>query len=563
RLTTSAGDIEIHDGALVLQQQAQTFPGIGVDVGPGETRRIAGAITVDFLRVQAGGTLALTENTFIIVRGNVLIAGVIDGRGDRRTIDGRDLTIQQLVDGDGATDEGIIITGTIDCGGFTKDIDDTAVAARGDFPGGNGGAIFLSSSNDGMANPQTSAQIFISGRVLADGGETSSQSPLTALPGRGGKVLIGSRGSLGLSGRISARGGRAFISADGNEGLGGQIELVALNDIEIARVLEINASGGASSGPAGGDGGSILLEAPVGLIDLDNFDIENLGGRSLNSATGVGGRGGLVTLTGATVNLDNVIVRVSGGETTRADAGVGGDGGTLQIANTTAMSISQSSRLFSEGGRTRLLGSPGGSGGAIKLINLDEASAVALHFRGEASVRGGYNALGSDGPEGVICVSGSNLDSDLQLVGTNNFPLSNCTEGDLTETVLHDLDCDDGTIVPSSVSTSVPVILNLDFYRILITPGMVAEPFTMITVSTTGEEGGNIDLFLGPDTALGSSDPLDYPFASTGPDSTEEIADFDFNAAGLSAGDFLSVMVRESSTFVEDYTITVACSGPP
>ncbi|HVR72678.1 MAG TPA: hypothetical protein VMT52_00025, partial [Planctomycetota bacterium] len=296
RLTTSAGDIEIHDGALVLQQQAQTFPGIGVDVGPGQTLRVAGAIVTDFLRVQAGGALVLAEDTYLLVRGNILIAGEVNGRGNRRTIDGRDLTIQQFVDGNGATEESIIITGTIDCGGFTKDIDDTAVAARGDFPGGNGGKIFMSSVSDGAADPQVFAQIFISGRVLTDGGETRSQSPLTALPGRGGQVLIGSRGSLGLSGRISARGGRAFFRADGNEGIGGDIELVALNRIELARVLEINASGGASSGPAGGDGGSILLEAPVGLIDLDNFDIENLGGRSLNSATGVGGRGGLVTL---------------------------------------------------------------------------------------------------------------------------------------------------------------------------------------------------------------------------------------------------------------------------
>jgi hypothetical protein len=561
RLTTSAGDITIHDGALALQQLVQTFAGNGIDVAPGETRLISGAFVTTFLRVQTGGTLTLTEDTFIVVLGNVLIAGNINGRGDRRTIDGRDLTIEQLADGNAGTDEGIVITGTIDCGGFTRDVDDTPTTARGDFPGGNGGEIFMSSLNDGGADPQVFAQVFISGRVLSDGGETSSQSPLTAAPGRGGQVLIGSRASLGLSGRISARGGRSFFSADGNEGLGGDIELVALNDIEIARVREINASGGASSGPAGGNGGTILFEAPVGVIDLDNFDIENLGGRTTNATTGAGGDGGVVTLTAATVLLDNVIVRVSGGETTRAGAGVGGDGGTLQIVNTSAMSISASSRIFSEGGSTRLLGTPGGTGGSIKLINLDEAAPGSLVFQGEASVQGGRNAVGSDGPEGAICVSGSNPDSDVQLVGANNFPISNCTEGDLSETVLHDLDCDDGTIVPSAVSTGLPAILGIDFYRILITPGMVTEGFTLLTVSTTGEEGGNIDVFVGPDTALGSSNSADYTLgAGTGPDSTEEIVDIPLG--GLVAGDFLAVMVRESFNFVEDYTLTVACSGP-
>lgn len=557
RVSTSAGDIEIHDGLLTRVQRAQAFAGNGFDVAPGETRVVAGSVDVFWLRVQAGGTLRLAEDTYFRVLGDVLIAGKVDGRGRENSIDGKNLTINVLGDGSGVTTESVNITGVIDCSGFTRKEEDTGVNDRTSFAGGAGGEIFISPSSDGGVG----VQVFVSGRINVDGGDTFSQGAASSLPGRGGDIFLGSLSEIAISGRLTARGGRAYFTFNGLEGDGGRMQLVAEGSVEMGGVRELNASGGHATGSAGGDGGSILLEAPLGLIDLASFDIECRGGRSLLLSSGTGGVGGTVTLSGASVAVDNVGIRVTGGDADSADAGIGGPGGRVTAACTTSLRFEENTFIDAEGGVSHAAAAGGGAGGSISMVNFDAADPTALFFGGDASVQGGRNAVNSHGVEGRICTSNASAFSIARLTGTNSFPIDACLDTDLSEVVVHDLDCDDGTIVPEEVTTSLPAIIGRDFYRVLVTQDMVtanAASKLSLTINTKGEDGRNLNLYASRDPAdLGSSNPADYEFSSDGPTSDESIEIT--SIPGMVAGDYISILVQETSPFVEEYTIGVTC----
>ncbi|MBI4603188.1 MAG: hypothetical protein HY721_14610 [Planctomycetes bacterium] len=542
RVTTSGGSITIRQGAIAASAQTPSFTGTGFDVQPGQTVKAAAAYHVEWLRVQEGGTLELVEDAFFLVDGDVLIAGQVVGRGDKHAIDGRDLTI----DSDGIVN----ITGVIDCGGYEVGREDLPPSRRTQFAGGHGGEIYISSQETTSISP--GPHIFVSGRIAANGGDTFSTDSDTARPGKGGQLLIGTFGSLAVTGRLSARGGKCYFTADGNEALGGSIEIVAASSVQIGGVREVTANGGDSSGGTGGAGGSVLLEAPVGSLDLDDFDIECRGGRSTFATTGEAGAGGTATFTAATVLMTNMEIDASGGDAVRADSGEGGTGGTVQIAGTTAITVGGDVVIHADGGQTNLAATHGGTGGTLKVINLDESSSSALDFDGAATVEGGKDAVHSSGADGSICVAGSNTASNIKLVGNNNFPISNCTDDDLDDVVVHDMDCEDNTIRPADVTSTLPVIIGVDFFRVIKTSAST----DTVTVSTTGEDGGNVDLYTGPDTVLGSLSTGAYTQSSTNSDSTESI---DVDVSGLAVGDFFSVMVRERFTFVEQYTITIEC----
>lgn len=548
RVTTGGGDITMNPSPTTTAPQTPSFAGVGIDVAPGEKRSIAGALEVEWLRVQAGGTLVLLEDTLLVVTGDVEIAGRVDGRGNKHAIDGRDFT----VDADGI----INITGVIDTSGFEAVPNEVSPIERFDLAGGNGGEIYLSSAEDAGISP--GPHIFLTGVVKSDGGDSFSQVTATARPGDGGQILLGTRGSISMAGRISARGGNCYFNSEGARGNGGMIQIVATDDIEIGKVRELNANGGNSSGANGGDGGTVLLEAAVGTLNLDNFDVETQGGRTTFQFDGTGGVGGTSTFTAATVNLSRMTVNASGGDATNADSGEGGPGGTVQLAGTTAITVAPSVILLAEGGRTLVASTSGADGGNIKIVNIDESNLVALDFQGSASVEGGKDAINSGGKDGEVCSSGSNDASNIKLSGTNNFPISICTASDVEDLVVHDLDCDDSTIRPDTVSTALPAIAGVAFYRLYRTAGMVADGVTEVTLTVSGETGGNVNLYVGPAGVLGSTDPTDYTDSSTEPDSDEEIV---VDVSGLAAGQFLSVFVDEAFTFVEEYSITAACDA--
>ncbi len=548
RVTTSGGNITMNENPTTTAAQATSLLGNGFDVAPGEKRTVAGAQIVNWLRVQVGGTLVLLEDTLFVVLGDVEISGRIDGRGNEHAIDGRDFSL----DADGLVN----ITGTIDTSGFEFDPDEVSPHARRDLPGGHGGEIYISSAETTVDSP--GPHIFLTGIVRSNGGDSFSQAAATARPGGGGQILLGSMGSISMAGRITARGGSSYFNFEGNRGDGGSIQVVAIDNIEIGKVRELSSNGGAGSGGNGGDGGTILLEAPVGTLDLDNFDLECRGGQTTFAADGIAGTGGVVTLTSATVLLSGMTIDTSGGDATLDDRGEGGLGGTTQIAGTTAITVAPDVIINSDGGQSNAAGLHGGNGGNVKVVNINEASGVALDFEGSATVEGGKDAINSAGSDGEVCASGSNISSSLKLSGTNNFPISNCTASDVEDLVVHDLDCDDSTIRPDVVSTELPAITGVAFFRLYRTAGMIADSVDTVTLTLSGEAGGNINLYVGPAGVLGSTDTSDYPDSSTEADSDETI---DVDVSGLAAGQFVSVFLDEAFTFVEEYTLTASCGS--
>jgi len=534
RLSSSGGNITVRTAALVATPVAPTFGAGGITVLSGQTRRIRGNVPIAFLRVDTDGTLVLTGDTLIRVTGDVQIDGVIDGRGAEAVIDGKDLTIQA---------GGVVnILGTVNCSGYERDPDHTSPLQRGDFAGGSGGEIFISATG----------AIFVSGLVLSEGGATFSTSSLTALPGRGGQVLIGCTSSLALSGVISVRGGFSYFTPDGGEADGGTIELVALTNIEIGRAREFNASGGPASGATAGNGGEILFEAAIGILNINGVNMECMGGETTFTTAGVGGNGGTVSMSGTNVLLTNSVCRVPGGNSEFDEAGEGGDGGDVNVVGTLGVTADTGTFFIAQGGHTNVPIISGGTGGNVRLINLAQGAPGALVFNGQALVQGGFNAVGGGGVDGFVCVAGANQATIDSLTGSNNFPISGCGDLDVAEVVVHALDCNPATITPSEVSTELPAVLGLDFYFVVVPAGA-----TVITISTAGEASGDIDLYAGPAAALGSLVFAAYTFgASTGVDSTESI-DVDTVALGLVAGDIIAVLVNEAGAFVEEYTITV------
>lgn len=538
RLSSSGGNITVRSVALVATPVEPTFGAGGITVLSGETRQLQGDVPTAFLRVDAGGAVELTGSTLLRVTGDVQIDGLVNGTGAESAIDGKDLTIQA---------GGVVnILGHVNCSGFERDPDDTSPAQRGDFAGGSGGEIFISATG----------AIFISGSVLSEGGATFSTSSITALPGRGGQILIGCTSSLAVGGFVSVRGGFSYFTPDGNEASGGMIELVALNDIEMGLVQEFNASGGPASGATAGNGGEIFLEAAIGTLDVNGVRMECRGGETTFLTSGVGGNGGAVNMSASNVILSEVVCNASGGSSAFNQAGKGGDGGDVNVVGALGSTSDTEVVFLASGGNTNVPILSGGVGGNVRLINLAEDTPEALVFNGQASVQGGVNLVGGGADDGFICIAGGNQEAIDSVTGSNNFPIAGCGAQDVAEVVVHSLDCDLTTITPSTVATTLPSVLGLDFYLIVVPTGA-----TTLTLSTAGEESGDIDLYAGPASALGSLVLTDYTFDTSTGDTSAESVTVDTIALGLVAGDVIAVLVNEGGVFVEDYSITL--SGCP
>ena len=565
RLSCGVGDIELSAAELTTTPQATFLTGTGIDVGPGQRVRVAGAVVVDFLRVQVGGELILRENTFFTVLGDVEIAGIVrTARESDDRIEGNDLTIEAT---------GIInIPGTVDCSGADGNDRFEADEPRG--PGGRGGEIFISSLESPAFSP--GPHVFISGLVLSDGGDTFARGGKFAQPGHGGQILIGAQGTISIPGRISARGGFSVnqgLTIDAG-GRGGEIQLIAVGSvaatpsgIEIGGVTEIAASGGDSTGE-GGAGGSILLEAIAGTIDLNGVGVQAIGGDMTFFVAGDAGAGGSFRVNADTILLNNSDINVSGGDSPGdldqdgallgALGGSGGMGGIVRLAGSTLVDVNGNVQIRAVGGDSNESLTAGATGGEVSVINLDETNLAVVNFDGQVSVEAGRDNIGRFGTAGTVCERGADLASTLILTGANNFPISICGTDEINDLVIHDLDCDDGTINPNATSTQLPAITGIDFYRVDVTGA------DSVTVSTAGETSGNLQLFVGDASVFGSTTAADYCASSLNPDSTESIT-LDLTALPAACdpiGAFVSVFVAEANNFVEDYTITVDCVFP-
>ena len=566
RLSCGVGDVELSSAAIATTPQATFLTGTGIDVAAGERVAVQGSISVAFLRVQAGGEIFLRDNTFFTVLGDVEIAGTIaTSREADGQFEGHDLTIEAT---------GIInITGVVDCSG-ADGIDRFEVGnPRG--PGGNGGEIFISSLESPAFSP--GPHVFISGHVVSDGGDTHAIGGLRAAPGHGGQILIGAQGTMSINGRISSRGGFSVNQGltIGNGGRGGEIQLIAVGStvatpsgIEFGGLDEISVNGGPSTGE-GGAGGTILLEAIAGTVDLNGVGVQARGGPMTFFQGGNGGAGGGFRVVADSISLWRSDINVSGGDSpgdlnldgalTGVLGGTGGAGGIVRFAGTTLVDINGNVTIRADGGDSNQALTAGGIGGEVSVINLDEANPAVVDFDGSASVNGGRDHLFRLGTPGLICQRGAPAASSLALTGANNFPISACGSGQILDLVIHELDCNEATINPSSTSTRLPAITGIDFYRIDVSGGA-----TSLTVAASGETGGNIQLYVGDDAAFGSTSTADYCLSSTNADSTESIV-LDLTALPTGCdpiGAFVSVLVTEANTFVEDYTITVDCVFP-
>lgn len=542
RVSSSGGDITVSAADTVTVPQVPDFIGERqriIDVRPGQTLHRSGAFDLDYLRVQTGGVLVLDGDSFFFVAGDVEIAGAIRAQGNRRSSRGRNVTIEA---------GGIInITGTVDSSGFTPE--DPNPDDRELTVGGPGGSIFISSLE--LAAVAPGPHIFVSGVLRADGGSVKVSGSILGAPGSAGSVTLGASGDITIVGRASARGGVSDIPSAADTGLGGSVEIIAAGDIELARMLEINANGGSTSGTLAADGGTVLFEAPLGTLRLLDTNVECAGGDATFTDTSVAGNGGSVTFSADGVVVSDATLNASAGEPEGEAMGTGGNGGTIQLAGFSELTVLPGSLLDAEGGRTTEFDLLGGAGGSIKVVGLNELNPAVITFEGTASVLAGRDLHGVPGPAGTICQRGAGNRAIVNLTGSNASPPSSCSVNDLENFVVHDLDCDGNTIIPDQVATDLPPFTGLDFFRIRAPIGV------QLTISLQGGDEANLNLFAGIADALGSTNVNDYTFSSTEPGSNEEI---EIDLGDFDAGAFVSVWVVEQSGASVEYTLGVNCA---
>ena len=205
-MTSSAGNIEIRNTALNATPRTPVFVGaFPLDVGPGEKIELGGSWIVDYVRVAAGGTVRLLANTFLVVLGDVEIAGSIIGTGVDGDLNAYDLTI----DADGYVN----ITGLVDCSG--RDGRDRFNVQDPRGAGGDAAEIYISSAL--LSSLMPGPHIFISGQVLANGGETFATTISDGIPGQGGQILIGTAGARSRSGARSPLARESLHGSYGRE----------------------------------------------------------------------------------------------------------------------------------------------------------------------------------------------------------------------------------------------------------------------------------------------------------------------------------------------------------
>lgn len=551
RVSSARGDVTVTTTDPGVAAPAGTLAGTGIDVAPGETLAVSGRQAADFLRVQAGGVLALTANTIFEVTGDVIIAGTVQSRSGVGARDGHDLTL--------TAGGRIVITGMLDCGGVSNSLSpDLDIVS-----GGNGGTILLTAgSSSGSA---TEPDFFISGVVRSNGGEATADvyKDTNGRPGSGGSIWLGSHGTMVLSGKVVARGGATSATFLLGGGLGGQVQLIALDDLTIGNATKLSVDGGDTTGLTGGGGGSLTLEAPVGMVSVVGTEFLCRGGSLTGSDFGSAGSGGDFIVSCDRAVLNNALVSVDGGgitpggaQTGRDIEGVGGGGGRIEVAGVSALTFGPSLALHARGGQSSFLDDQGGAGGTVKLVHLLERP-QNFSFQSTVDVRGGLDMLGSLGEPGDVCYRGAGAIDVARMLGSNQFPVSPCAtaaEGGVEGStyITHDLDCDPATILPGSVNSQLPAATGVEFFRARV------DGADAVRIVLTGQDGGDVDLYAGRDVALGSLDANDYRYVSaeTGPEESVEI-----DLTTFTPGEYIAIAVIERTAIAEKINLELTCVG--
>ncbi len=560
RITSSGGDVTVRGDSTLFDEAAEVAAVVGtmilagaggLTVASGQEVEISGGRAVTFLDVQAGGKLILRDNTVILVTGDgvtpgsgdAFIGGEIVSQGGSGTSrqDGKDFSLTVASD--------LVITGIINCSGAngaTNDVGQTGGLDNEDDPdtvGGQGGVVYII----------TSGAVVVTGSIFSQGGNNDRQDPQRGSAGAGGQIFIGTTSTIPFrfSGQAGARAGNSYTNNFTTGPFGGDITLISMGDVLCEDVTIINASGGYNTGLTGGNGGSVIIEAPIGDTTVVGVDINASGGRLVHTPTGNGGDGGTISFSGQALLTNDMLFDVSGGDMVEVD-GTGGPAGSVTLSGSILVNVSSSVFINAQGGDSQGTTIPGGDGGNLFVTASDLVTPLVV-FDGSGTVRGGIDSNGLEGDEGSSCVSGILSSSSLaNFAGINNFPVASCgsTAFESFDSIVHDLDCDDATTPPGTFTTTLPAVLGADFYRVFFPGGA-----TGVTITTSGEAGRNLDLFVGSSAVLGSTNPADYPPAgsSTNPDSAETVT-------VAPSGAFLSVWVQEMSGIVEEYTITITCT---
>lgn len=537
-----------------------------LDVAGGQKVRVEGSYRLAWLRVRAGGTIQLVRSTVFDVKGDVEIAGVIEGLTSEDSLHAPDLTIAA---------EGIIrIAGAIRCSG-RNGADPTQFETE-KHAGGHGGHIYIQ-SDDWLLARSPGIYIAPGARIVANGGRSTSKGGVGAHAGRGGQILVGSYTGVAIAGRLAALGGRSYTTFAGSEGNGGAVEITATGgDIALYGVREINLAGGSSSGARAGRGGDLRIDAPSGAVTLDGFDVVTNGGRATYFATALGGGGGAIGVSARDLVASDagflaigghaLAVEIAGGNAP-ATGGAGGAGGAVSLGASRTLRLGDDDLdpavnalvpidISADGGRTVQPGFLGGAGGKVALVN-SSGDDFAFTFSGEISAGGGSGPNGLDGARGSVCTSGASLVVDASVVGPNDFPPADCALSGDGGLVLGDaLSCDPSTGLPSTVEAELPTVLGLKAFRVVITDAMrLGEP--IVAISTEGAPDGLLHLYVGGPDTFGSLYTSDYPWRDTSSGPSKRVC-VDLGTVDPAAP-FLSVLVVEMGPYVEAFTISVGC----
>ncbi|HWB58737.1 MAG TPA: FecR family protein [Chthoniobacteraceae bacterium] len=317
------------------------------------------------------------------------------------------------LNGTGSGSGGTIIASGSGTEGSYLTVDDT-VSANGGNSGGNGGSITLT-SGDSNLNAGDGAI------VEANGGNGTSGG------GGGSITLTANNGSI-ASLSISANGGNSTGTGPGGSG-----GAVSLNASSIDMEGSITANGGdanASSGAAGGNGGTVAIDSDGDLT---------VGGNGISATSGVNGNSKFTGGAGGTVNLTaqgevSVYAAIAVSSSDLYANRVSASGGNIKITSHAtsgvAINIANSGQLASllnqaaagPGGKITFLADSGGSiqvSGSVRAdngtINIQNTvgSGTAVSINGGATLSADVVKVGVLSSNGTLVVGGGSTPASI------------------------------------------------------------------------------------------------------------------------------------------------------
>lgn len=235
--------------------------------------------------------------------------------------------------------------------------------------GGASGDVTLTASSGSLAVTDLWAEGGNGGAAGGAGGVVTLKAGIDVLMG----MPVTNNGGIGVSAGSSTNGASTAVGANA-----GQIRITAGRDALIHGDLE--ADGGYAAGGSGAPGGTITVTAGRSLVVDEAF----ASGGWANGAAGAGGNGGSIVLSAATGTID------IGDEVEALGGGAGGSVSLTAGQEIRAGSETRSVWISVDGGQASAEGAAGGQGGTITF----EAPGGAVRAYGDIEADGGYSARG-------------------------------------------------------------------------------------------------------------------------------------------------------------------------